>query len=323
VAASDAVAVAAYVARLAGRLRRIRPDLVHTNSLKAALYGGVAARLAGVPVVWHVRDRIAPDYLGGPAAALVRALSRVLPDAVIANSATTLATLPVSRRRPGLWRVVPSPVPAGPLERVARPGGPLHVGMVGRLAPWKGQHVFLEAFARAFPTGPERAAVIGGALFGEEDYEASLGRDAARLGIAERVELRGHRLDMAGELAHLDVAVHASVAPEPFGQVVVEAMAAGLPVVAAAAGGPAEVVTDGVDGILVPPGDIEGLAGALRRLAGDADLRDRLGRAGRARAVAFRPEAVAASVMELYREVLAQRPARRRPMAPLTEVDRQ
>jgi glycosyltransferase involved in cell wall biosynthesis len=110
------------------------------------------------------------------------------------------------------------------------------------------------------------------------------------------------------------VAVHASVTPEPFGQVVVEAMAAGLPVVAAAAGGPAEVVTDGVDGILVPPGDVDRLAAALRRLAGDADLRDRLGQAGRVRAAAFRPEAVAASVMELYRAVLAQRPAGHRPV---------
>jgi glycosyltransferase involved in cell wall biosynthesis len=309
--AANAVAVAGYVVRLAQRLRTIRPDLVHTNSLKAALYGGVAARLAGVPVVWHVRDRIAPDYLGGPAAALVRALSRVLPDAVIANSATTLDTLPASRHRPGLWRVVPSPVPAGPPERPPRSGEPLHVGMVGRLAPWKGQHVFLEAFARAFPTGPERAVVIGGALFGEEAYEASLRRDAARLGISERVELRGHRHDVEGELARLDVAVHASVTPEPFGQAVVEAMAAGLPVVAPGAGGPAEVVTDGVDGILVPPGDIERLAAALRRLADDAGLRDRLGRAGRSRAVAFRPEPVAASVMELYRDVLAQRPGRR------------
>jgi glycosyltransferase involved in cell wall biosynthesis len=66
-----------------------------------------------------------------------------------------------------------------------------------------------------------------------------------------------------------------------------------------------------VDGILVPPGDVDRLAAALRRLAGDADLRDRLGQAGRVRAAAFRPEAVAASVMELYRAVLAQRPARR------------
>ena len=308
----DVLAVAGYVVRLVRRLRALRPDLVHTNSLKAALYGSVAARLAGVPVVWHVRDRIAPDYLPRTATAVVRGLSRGLPDAVIANSATTLATLSPPRRRHRLWRVVPSPVAETQPSSQSRSGEPLRVGMVGRLAPWKGQRVFLEAFALAFPAGAERAVVIGGTLFGEEAYEASLHRDAVRLGISERVEFRGHRDDMAGELGRLDVAVHTSITPEPFGQVVVEAMAAGLPVVAAAAGGPAEVVTDGVDGVLVPPGDRESLAAALRRLAGDADLRTRLGTAGRARAQAFRPDIVAASVMELYRAVLAQRPAGRR-----------
>ena len=312
VAVGDLLAVTGYVVRLARRLRALRPDLVHTNSLKAALYGSVAARLAGVPVVWHVRDRIAPDYLPRTATAVVRGLSKGLPDAVIANSATTLATLPRPRRRHRLWRVVPSPVAEARPSSRSRSGEPLRVGMVGRLAPWKGQHVFLEAFALAFPAGPERAVVIGGTLFGEEAYEASLHRDAVRLGISERVEFRGHRDDVAVELARLDVAVHASITPEPFGQVVVEAMAAGLPVVAAAAGGPAEVVTDGVDGVLVPPGDSESLAAALRRLAGDDDLRTRLGTAGRARAEAFRPDIVAASVMELYRAVLAQRPARLR-----------
>lgn len=311
----DVLAVAGYVVRLARRLRALQPDLVHTNSLKAALYGSVAARLAGVPVVWHVRDRIAPDYLPRTATAVVRGLSKGLPDAVIANSATTLATLSRPRRprrRHRLWRVVPSPVPEGRPSSRFRSGEPLRIGMVGRLAPWKGQHVFLEAFALAFPAGPQRALLIGGTLFGEEAYEASLHRDTIRLGISERVEFRGHREDMAAELAGLDVAVHASITPEPFGQVVVEAMAAGLPVVAAAAGGPAEVVTDGVDGVLVPPGDSESLAAALRRLAGDADLRTRLGTAGRARAEAFRPDIVAASVMELYRAVLAQRPVRLR-----------
>ncbi|OWY61204.1 hypothetical protein B7486_65020, partial [cyanobacterium TDX16] len=68
-----------HVGRLRRRLRTLHPDVVHTNSLKAALYGGVAGRLAGIPVVWHVRDRIAPDYLPRPAVLLVRVLAAVLP----------------------------------------------------------------------------------------------------------------------------------------------------------------------------------------------------------------------------------------------------
>src|SRR5262249_10793443 len=112
------------------------------------------------------------------------------------------------------------------------PGGPLTFGIVGRLAPWKGQHLFLEAFARAFPDSEERAVVVGGALFDEVDYEHGLQRTARRLGIAGRVEFRGHRPDVWEELARLDVLVHASITPEPFGQVILEGMAAGVPVIA-------------------------------------------------------------------------------------------
>ena len=84
----------AHVARLARRLRQLRPDLVHTNSLKAALYGGAAAKLASVPVVWHVHDRISDDYLPANAVKLVHAASRRLPSAVLANSEATLSTVP-------------------------------------------------------------------------------------------------------------------------------------------------------------------------------------------------------------------------------------
>ncbi|MGI8685966.1 MAG: glycosyltransferase, partial [Acidimicrobiales bacterium] len=84
---------AEHTARLARRLRRLQPDLVHTNSLKAALYGGVAARMAQVPAVWHIHDRISDDYLPPAARRLVHLSSRLLPSAVIANSAATLDAL--------------------------------------------------------------------------------------------------------------------------------------------------------------------------------------------------------------------------------------
>src|SRR3954454_4387162 len=86
-------ATAAYAVRLNRLLRRVRPDLVHANSLKALVYGGLAGRLAGIPVVWHVRDRIAPDYMPAAAARLVGSLARTLPSATIANSRETLRML--------------------------------------------------------------------------------------------------------------------------------------------------------------------------------------------------------------------------------------
>jgi glycosyltransferase involved in cell wall biosynthesis len=301
---ASAVRAAAYTGRLAARLRKLRPDLVHTNSLKAALYGGIAARLAGIPVIWHLRDRIAPDYLPDRAVRLVRALARRLPAAVIANSHTTLATLGLaSVTSAPISAVCPSPVsmPKQPTRNVDR----LQIGMVGRLAPWKGQDVFLRAFTAAFPAGAEQAVVVGEAMFGEQSYAHALRELANELGIGQRVEFTGFREDIPEVLARLDVLVHASTIPEPFGQVVVEGMAAGLPVVASDGGGPAEIITDAVDGVLSPPGDIEELAAALRRLADDPALRVRLGRQARIRARAFAPETIAAQVVELYHKVLA------------------
>jgi len=297
--------LAPYAVRLVRRLRELEADIVHTNSLKAALYGGLAGRIARVPVVWHVRDRIAPDYLPPAAVRLVRLASRLLPSAVIANSVTTLSTLP--RRRNS--RVVASPIPrfieSVPEGGTTRPHE-LTVGVVGRLAPWKGQHVFLDAFADAFREGPVRGRVIGDALFGEDAYSDSLRRRADRLGIADQIEFRGFRDDVWAELGALDVLVHCSVIPEPFGQVVLEGMAAGLPVVATAAGGPAELVTSGVNGILTRPGDALELADALRRLDDDPALRAELGDAARLRSGDFTPERAAADVLGVYRELFAR-----------------
>ncbi len=290
-----------YALRLARRLRRLRPDLVHANSLKSNLYGGLAGRLARVPVVWHVRDRVATDYLPARAVKLVHLAER-LASAVIVDTEVVRATL----ARPGRAHVVPSPTFAAPVPHVN--GARLRVGIVGRIAPWKGQHVFLDAFARAFPGGDEQAIVVGSALFGadEEAYADGLRAQAAALGIGERVDFRGFRAAIEQELSRLDVLVHASVLPEPFGLVVAEGMTAGLTVVAADAGGPAEVVTDGEDGILYPPGDIDALAAVLRRVSADGALRRRLGDAARVRAQAFAPGEVAAAVERVYRTVARQ-----------------
>jgi glycosyltransferase involved in cell wall biosynthesis len=293
-----------YVWATSRLLRRLDADLVHTNSLKAAIYGGLAGRLARVPVVWHVRDRIAADYLPRPAVLLVRLAARVLPSAVIANSHATLATVRAPRQASVVASpVVPDSVIPGAAAAV-RVGAAFTVGVVGRLAEWKGQHVFLDAFARSFAGSSARACLVGSAMFGEEAYEQRLRHQVAALGIEDQVEFRGFRSDVGAELARMDVVVHCSILPEPFGQVVIEGMAAGRPVIAAAEGGPAEVVTDGVDGLLVPPRDPALLAAALRRLAEDPGLRQRLATAGRETALRYSPERTAEGLMEVYRQVL-------------------
>ena len=303
----SAVTAALYVLRLGSRIRRIDPDLVHTNTLKAALYGGLAARLARRPCLWHIRDRISDDYLLPASVRMIRLLARVVPTEIVVNSKATLEALTNGHglensagRMPPI-AVVPSPVQMNDLirERVAD-GNALRFVMVGRLAPWKGQDVFLRAFAAAFAGGPQRAIVAGAPMFGEEIYHDGLVDLVGSLGIAGQVEFRGFVENVQQLLVESDVLVHASVIPEPFGQVVVEGMAAGLAVVAANEGGPAETVTSGFDGLLVPPGDVSALADALQRLGEDGVLRQYLGDNGRATARKYRPEVIAARIFSIY-----------------------
>jgi glycosyltransferase involved in cell wall biosynthesis len=293
----------AYIARLALRLRALRPDLVHTNSLKAGVYGSLAAKAAGIPVVWHVRDRIAEDYIPRPAVLMVRTLIRHLADGVIANSAATLEALPAGDRGRMSW-VIPASVELSSHPRATGPK-PVTFGMLGRIAPWKGQDLFLRAFAEAFSAGEERAVLVGTPMFGEESYEQELHALAASLGIATRVEFRGFREDVWPELASFDVLVHASVIPEPFGTVVLEGMAAGLAVIAPDEGGPASVIADGETGQLFRSRDQESLAAAMVALRDDPRERERLGAAARGALAEYQPDAVARRLEQVYACVLS------------------
>jgi glycosyltransferase involved in cell wall biosynthesis len=301
------IATATYAAKLTRRLHRLHPDLVHANSLKSGVYGSLAARGARIPIVWHVRDRLSEDnYPPGQAALLQRGV-RKMADAVIANSIATAELL--RKGRAPVW-VVPSPVDVTSMGRPT--DGPPVVGIVGRLAPWKGQHIFLDAVARVSKKHPDvHARVIGSALFGEEPYSRTLRRQVDELGISTLVDFAGFSDDIAAQLATLTVAVHASTVPEPFGQVIVEAMACGVPVVATAAGGPVEIIDHTTDGLLVAPGDPEELAEGIARLLEDAGLRARMSQAGMVKAERYRPERVAAEVEAVYGSVLAEKRPRR------------
>ncbi len=296
-----------YIARLAWRLRTLRPDLVHTNSLKAGVYGSLAAKAAGIPLVWHVRDRIADDYIPAPAVRLVRSLIRHLADGVVANSTATLETLPAADR--GLSWVIPASVEVSRLARTPSAGS-TRFGMLGRIAPWKGQDLFLRAFASAFPSGDERAIIVGAAMFGEQHYERELHALAVSLGVSERVEFRGFREDVWPELASFDVLVHASVIPEPFGTVVLEGMAAGVAVLAADEGGPATVISDGQTGRLFASRNANSLAAAMRALRDDPGERERLGSAGVSAVAQYHPDIVAQQLEQVYECVLRETESR-------------
>ncbi len=288
-----------YLVVLRSEVKQVAPEILHTNTLKAALLGGVVGRLTRTPVVWHLRDRIDEDYLPAGAVRLVRLCARLLPSAIVGNSAATLATVPGGRIR----MVIPSPLDPGAMTG-ERGSGPLTITMVGRLSPWKGQDLFLKAFALAFPDGPERARIVGEALFGEESYAASLRSLVIDLGIADRVDFLGFRRDVPRLLQTSDIQIVASRIPEPFGNVVLEGMACGTAVIAPNAGGPAEVLKDGVTGILVTPDDAGALAEAMRMLGDNEALRSSLVAAAKNEVESYRPERLASRYAELYGAVL-------------------
>lgn len=309
-AARNAARVLPFAVRLGLRLRRLAPDVIHATSLKADLIGIPAAWIARRPLIWHVHDRISPDYLPAPLVRLIRVLARRMPRRVIVNSAATAATLPgvrVTVAHPGFS---PDQVGSTPSERI--PPDPPVIGLLGRISPTKGQLVLVRAAARVLRDRPEVCfRLIGDALFGEEAYAETVRREAEWLGIAENVEFAGFVSDVAAELDALTVCVHASPTPEPFGQVVVEAMIRGVPVVATRGGGVTEIV-DPEDagaplGWLVPPGDDAALAAAI--VAALADPDDAGHRAERARESALRRfpvERTAAHVSEVWRSVARQ-----------------
>ena len=301
-----------FILRLSRMIRSLDVDIVHTNSLKADILGGIAGRLARKRVIWHVRDRIAEDYLPSKTVRVFRRLARWIPHAIVANSNATLETLRLSNEY-GQTSKAATVVYDGfdfaelPVGEVV-PQGSLEVGLVGRISPWKGQDVFLQAIHQIHGEFPEaRFQIIGSALFGEDAYESRLRALSTALGLDRCVEFCGFVRDVQKHIAKLDLLVHASTIPEPFGQVIIEGMAAGKPVIASRGGGAMEIVVDGVSGVLVPMNDSKALAGAMRELLGDAALRSRLGAGGRKRVQdSFRIELTAAKITQVYSELCAR-----------------
>ncbi len=284
-----------FLRALSRTIEQLRPDIIHTNSLKSDLMGGLAARYLGTPVVWHIRDRIDEDYLPARAVRVFRAACGTVPNGLIANSRATLESLHLRPGKPAvvissgidLQPFVRSAASAETLSASVASGRDLRVGLIGRICPWKGQEVFLRAAARVLERRPAvRFFVVGAPLFGEDAFESDLRLLAAELGIAGRVEFTGFQRNMPDVIAKLDLVVHASTIPEPFGQVVVQGMAAGKPVIATEGGGPSEILRQGVTGYLVPRGDPELLAQAVLDVLAHPAAAESVAHAGQQHALA-------------------------------------
>jgi glycosyltransferase involved in cell wall biosynthesis len=273
-------------------LRGRRPDLVYSNTL-AVIAGALWARLNGVKHVWHVHEILPrPPFIQR----LYSTALRLLADKVLCNSTATRAWIlgnqvALGDRTAVVWNGVDDlpqqPTGAGARIRaeIGCGAGETLVVLVGRINGWKGQEVLVEAADLLWASGKRnlRFAIVGDPPPGQSGHLDRLRKQVARSPASPAIRLLEFTDDPAAVWEACDVAVVPSTAPEPFGLVAVEAMAAGKPVVAAAHGGLLDIVEDGVTGLLVPPGDATALGGALNRLANDEGLRLRMGAAGRER----------------------------------------
>jgi glycosyltransferase involved in cell wall biosynthesis len=282
--------------------RRARPEIVHVHSSKMGVLGRLAAWLARVPVrvlTVHGWSFAAYNGLTRSLFLWIERLMRPLTTTVVCVSeATREEGLAAGTCHPQRTIVVHNAVDVRSFARTSRRGGTPEVVGVGRLAYPKDFTTLLAALRLVRAPCHVRLAGDGPAL---TEVTSALTRN----GLSQRVELLGARADVPDLLARSDVFVLSSCS-EGFPVSVLEAMAAGLPVVASNVGGVAEAVVDGETGFLVPAADTGALARALERLLADGDLRRRLGAAGRARALSlFDVSRYRAAYRELYRRSLS------------------
>lgn len=276
--------IASLVRETVKRARGV--DVIYANTQRAMVVGAIAGVIARRPVVWHLRDIVSPEHFGRMQRMAIKWFGKLALDHVIANSAASaaafmeLANVPAKR-----IDVVFNGISEAPFrkhdntsqavlrERLGLPVDAFIVGSFSRLAHWKGQHVLLEAALR----DPQlHVALVGAPLFGEDLYEAALRAFVETHGMTSRVHFLGFRDDVAACMRAVDVVAHTSIAPEPFGRVIVEGMLAKRPVVAMRAGGVTEIVDDGMSGLLCEPDSADALSSAITRLRTDAQLRTRL-----------------------------------------------
>jgi glycosyltransferase involved in cell wall biosynthesis len=305
----------AALSRLIGHLRRLRPDLVQTWLYHADLVGAAICRpLLKAPLLWNIRNSdMAP---GGRLThrLIVPALATLSPFARVAVVNST-AGLDAHRRagfRPQRWELIPNgydlsvfrPDPDARVRwrtALGLDSSVLLVGMIARFAPMKAHVVMLEAFAKLRSQAPGAHLVLAGS--GVERHNRDLAALTVAHGIADATILLGERDDIPGLLPAFDILALPSTFGEGFPNVVCEAMACGVPVVATAVGDTADIVRDG--GLIVPPHDIEAFGNAMIAIARlDPFERSAMGGRGRAEIGGrFSLEAMVGRYERLYEEL--------------------
>ena len=264
-------------------------QLIHGNGSRVNLIGGIAGRLKGVPVIWHCRNLIVPGMVDWE-----RIFLR-LPSLIITNSYAVSKRFSSGSVVPPKVRVVyngvdieifsPKVNPVMIRDELKIGKEETLIGLIGRIGEGKGHKYFLQAAQLVTQSCNNcRFLIVGDTIFGEgKSWKDDLIKLANDLKISSRIIFTGYRSDVPHIMASLDILVLATEA-EPFGRVLIEAMASGKPVVATNAGGVPEVVIDGKTGFLISPRSSQEMADAIVKLIKDSSLRNLMGEAGRQRA---------------------------------------
>jgi glycosyltransferase involved in cell wall biosynthesis len=311
--------ILAYVKKLRRVIRESDADILHTNGFKMHLLGAWATP-ARIPVTWHIHDYLSLRPL---MARLLRRYARRCTVA-IANSRSVAADITKVCGAGLKVEIVYNGIdveqfsPTGPkldLDALAgfapAPPETVRVGILATTARWKGHQTFLHALSLVPSTLPVRAYVMSGALYRTNGSQYSLDELknlAARFGLSNRVGFTGFLAEPARAMRALDIVVHASTQPEPFGLVIAEGMACGRAVIVSETGGATELFEPEINALGHPPGDAAHLAERITRLATDRELRARLGAAGRITAERrFDRARLAKELTPIYRAALRAR----------------
>lgn len=285
------------VYQLRNLVKRYRAVLIHSNT--SAVFGGaLVARLCQLPHVWHVHEILEkPRWLGSliywfilKTSDVVVVISQAVANHMIQNTPNTVNSQHIQVIWNGVDCEIFRPEINGQSVRnmLGIREDEVLSGVVGRISHWKGQELFIEAAARAVKLCPLlRIVIVGSPVPGDEARLRQLQEQAKSLDIADKVQFLAFSNDIPQVMRALDFLVLPSILPEPMGLVILEAMASGRPVVAAAHGGPLETVVDGVTGLWFEPCNVVALADAMIKLTQDGTLRCALGNHARERAVGY------------------------------------
>lgn len=242
-------------------------DIIYANTQKALVVGAIASLLTRKPLVYHLHDILSLDHFSKTNLQVAITLINKFASLVIANSQASKNAFIAAGGKANIevvyngfnvnnYQVSENNITE--LKQQLQLGNKYIIGHFSRLSPWKGQHILIEALVKC----PENIIVIlvGDALFGEDEYVNQLHQKITTLGIENRVKFLGFRNDIPQLMTMCDLVVHTSIAPEPFGRVIVEGMLCGKPVIAAKAGGAIELIEDGINGFLVTPNNPQELA---------------------------------------------------------------